>query len=147
MDDVATQDMSRRDAANGHYDGAAEQRDGAEEHDGVAARPAIQAAFAQAMTSTDATTAMAAVEGGEALVPALTRFADAYPEVVGLLAVDVGEITHDDPSRAVVAFRLGAPGYGELPLQGEAVRVDGTWKVAHSTIAGMLGAAGFAPDA
>lgn len=116
--------------------------------DGHVAQPAhaaIQAAFTQAMTSTDAATAMAAVQDGDALVPALTRFADAYPEVVGLLNVNVGAITQES-GRILVSFDLGAPGYGELPLRGEAVRVDGTWKVARSTIAGMLGAAGFAPD-
>ncbi|MGZ4666636.1 MAG: hypothetical protein ACXV5Q_16755 [Frankiaceae bacterium] len=139
MDEVGTQDMHLRGAAHGQYDGPAEQCDGG------AAREAIQAAFVQAMTSADADTAMAAVQDGDALVPALTRFVDAYPEVVGMLAVDVGDITHDESGRTVVSFQLGAPGYGELPLQGEAVRVDGTWKVARSTIAGMLGAAGFAP--
>jgi hypothetical protein len=160
VDEVETPDVRRRGAEYGHYDGAARHgqydvaaRDGHYDgaardgrYDGAAAREAIHAAFVQAMTSADAVTAMAAVQDGDALVPALTRFADTYPEIVGTLAVDVADITHDEPGRALVSFQLGAPGYGELPLQGEAVRVDGTWKVAHSTIAGMLGAAGFAPE-
>jgi len=110
------------------------------------AHDAIRAAFTQAMTSTDAVIAMAAVQDGDPLVPVLARFVDAFPEVVGILTVDVGAITQES-GRTLVSFNLAAPGYGELSLQGEAVRVDGTWKVARSTIAGMLGAAGFAPDA
>ena len=130
-------------------DGQGLRPPGATDHRARAVDPAdeaIRAAFTQAMTSADTATAMAAVQDGHALVPALTRFVDAFPEIVGLLRVTVGTITRE-LGRIQVSFVLAAPGYGELPLQGEAVCVDGAWKVARSTIAGMLGAAGFAPDA
>ncbi|WP_231861401.1 hypothetical protein [Frankia alni] len=117
--------------------------------DVAAAAAAIRAAFTTAFTGDqDAEAALAAVDDGASLQSTLETVRDRHPQATWSARVLIGEPVFTDPAHASLAFEVvlsHAPAYGTL--LGEAVLVDGRWKVARSTYCTVMSWAGVScPD-
>jgi hypothetical protein len=109
-----------------------------------AARAAIDAAF---HTAFDAgipdEQRFAAVEDGPELLAAGRRAAAKFPEAAASISATVHRITFIDPTRAAVNFELLYEGAMLLgPQDGEAVFLDGHWKVSRATRCAIIEQAG-----
>jgi Clp amino terminal domain, pathogenicity island component/ClpX C4-type zinc finger len=114
--------------------------------DADAARVAITAAFASSGTESEDGRSVPTVEGGETLGPTLTaakeRRRDVAPETAEVVFM-VDEISFIDATHAAVWFSISVNGASILPnSRGDAVIVDGEWKMSRSTFCELMGLAG-----
>jgi hypothetical protein len=112
--------------------------------DPAAARAEIDAAF---HTAFDAgipdEQRFTAVEDGPELLPAGRRAAAKFPAAAASISATVHQITFIDPTRAAVNFELLYEGAMLLgPQDGEAVYLDGLWKVSRETRCAIIEQAG-----
>ncbi len=112
--------------------------------DADAARAAITTAFAASGTESEDGRSVPTVEGGEILGPTLRAARERLrspgtAEVVYM----VDEISFIDATHAAVWFSIAVDGASVLPnRRGDAIIVDGTWKMARSTFCELVGLAG-----
>jgi hypothetical protein len=112
------------------------------------ARAGIASAFSAHGTSSQDGRSVPTVERGDNLGPVLAeakeRHRDTVPETADV-AVSVDEIEFIDPSHAAVWFTISVDGRALLGSDlGDAVLVDGEWKMARSTFCGLMARAGVA---
>ncbi len=110
------------------------------------AETAIRAAFAGSSTESEDGASVPTIEKGEALGPVLVaakkRRRDVVPLDAEVLTL-VDEVVFTDPNHAAVLFSIVANGRTMLSRhRGDAVLVDGAWKVARSTFCGLMAMAG-----
>jgi hypothetical protein len=121
---------------------------GAEPEGADAARTEIRAAFAASTTTSDDGQALPYVEKGDDLGPSLAAASERGRGVVpeGETAVtSADEIHFYDGQRALVWFSISAGNRTLLGRhRGEAVLVDGEWKMARATFCGIMAMAGIA---
>ncbi|MCM3920688.1 hypothetical protein ND748_03220 [Frankia sp. AiPs1] len=115
----------------------------------AAAAAEVKAAFTTAFTGgQDVETVLAAVDDGAALRSTLATVRELHPRPTASARVLVGEPVFSDPTHASLPFEVvlsSAPSYGTQ--LGEAVLVDGRWKVARSSYCAVMSWAGvFCPD-
>ncbi|KJE19767.1 hypothetical protein FF36_05966 [Frankia torreyi] len=117
--------------------------------DVAAAAAEVRAAFTTAFTGgRGIETVLAAVDDGAALRSTLATVRERHPQPTASARVLVGEPVFTDPAHASLPFEVvlsSAPAYGTL--LGEAVLVDGRWKVARSSYCTAMSWAGVScPD-
>ncbi len=111
-----------------------------------AAAADIRAAFAGSGTESEDGVSVHTVEGGETLGPVLVA-AKEQPRGIApqgaTVVTSVDEIVFIDPGHAAVWFSIAVDGTTMLSRRrGEAVVVDGVWKVARSTFCELMALAG-----
>lgn len=105
----------------------------------------VVAAFVQAFTGgqADPDAALAAVQDGPALRPAVEQARRNFPEAVTTSRPTVGEVVFLEPTTAAVTFALSYRGGINFGDQiGYAVLVDGRWRVARETYCTVMSWAG-----
>ena len=111
-----------------------------------AARSEIAAAFAGFGALSEDGRSVPSVEGGEALGPVLTAAKERWRDVVpptANVAATVDEIVFVDPIHAAVWFSISLDGRPMLQRhRGDAIVVEGRWKMARSTFCGVMSMAG-----
>jgi len=112
--------------------------------DADAARVAITAAFAGSGTESEDGRSVPTVEGGETLGPTLTAAKERRRDIAsGEVVFLVDEISFLDATHAAVWFSISVNGASMLPnRRGDAVIVDGEWKMSRSTFCELMGLAG-----
>jgi hypothetical protein len=109
-----------------------------------AAADEIRSAFVRAFdASTPSEERYALVEDGGAIAAAGDEAAAKFPEASKTITARVHSITLTGPDSADVTFELLYDGAMLLgPQEGEAVRIDGTWKVSRATRCAIIEQAG-----
>jgi hypothetical protein len=110
------------------------------------AESAIRAAFAGSGKASEDGTSVPMVEKGETLAPVLAAAKENRrgigPEGAEFVT-SVDEIVFTDPDHAAVWFSIAVAGRTLLSHhRGDALVVDGIWKVARSTFCGLMALAG-----
>jgi hypothetical protein len=108
------------------------------------ARAEIASAYAAIATATEDGESVPSVERGDDLGPALRRARDRRPPLISpQYGVDVGPIVFVDHEHAAVWFTITVDGRpSPVNRRGEAVLVDGSWKMARSTFCELMALAG-----
>ena len=106
----------------------------------------IRTAFAASDTASDDGASVPAVQGGVTLGPVLAaakeRHRDVAPQDTDVV-ISVDGLVFTDPDHAAVWYSLSIVGRTMLPRRrGDAVVVDGVWKVARSTFCDLMDLAG-----
>jgi hypothetical protein len=109
-----------------------------------AARAEIAAAFASSATPSEDGASVPSVEGGANLGPTLLAAQGRSPFPPSAeVSIDVDYIAFLDPEHAAVSFTITIGGVPRLPdRRGDAVVVDGAWKMARSTFCELMRVAG-----
>jgi hypothetical protein len=111
--------------------------------DPTAARQQIEAAYRTVFTAKGSTGAAPDLEGGPVLSAAARKQLQAgYGDILGKLTVRVDDFRFLNPAQAALSFDLllnGAP--VTAPTVGQAVLVNGKWKVARATFCTIVGRA------
>jgi hypothetical protein len=108
----------------------------------AAAKKQIELAFSSHGTLSDDGASLPMVEGGENLGPTRTAAAERHPEVVPV-EISVNRTVFVDAEHAAVWFSISHQGRPLLTdHRGDAVVVDGTWKMARSTFCDLMSMAG-----
>ncbi|MEX5713561.1 hypothetical protein AB1484_36525 [Parafrankia sp. FMc6] len=117
---------------------------GRQPRDPAAARSAIGQAYTQAFTGgQDPAHSLAVVEDGPDLADTLAQAIQNFPEATHTAAVTTSDIVFTDPRHAALRFRIAYQGgidFGEQ--NGNALIVDGEWKVSRGTYCMVMGWAG-----
>ncbi len=108
------------------------------------AEAAVKAAYAQAFTGgQDPAHSLAAVEDGPDLAATLAQAIQNFPEATHTAAVTTSDIVFTDPRHAALRFRIAYQGGIDFGKQnGNALIVDGKWKVSRGTYCMVMGWAG-----
>jgi hypothetical protein len=109
-----------------------------------AARAEIAAAFASSATPSEDGASVPSVEAGANLGPALLAAQGRSPfPPPAEVSIDVDHIAFLDPEHAAVSFTITIGGVPRLrDRRGDAVVVDGAWKMARSTFCELMSLAG-----
>lgn len=106
----------------------------------------IRAAFAASGTESADGASVPAVQGGETLGPVLVAAKERNRDLSrpgSDVVISVDAMVFTDPGHAVVWFSVAVDGSVMLPRHlGDAVLVDGAWKVARSTFCDLMALAG-----
>jgi hypothetical protein len=110
-----------------------------------AARTAIERAFAQHGTQSDDGRSLPFVEGGDNLGPTVRAAAERHPGVYegSTVTISIDQVSFVDETHAAVWFSVSVDNVSRLRNhRGDAVVVDGEWKMARSTFCGLMAMAG-----
>ena len=120
--------------------------EGEQPEDPQTARDAIKAAFSQSRIASDDGASVPTVEHGDNLGPTLTeanrRHLGIAPEE-SQVNISADQIVFVDAEHAAVMFTIWIDGRQMMqPVRGDAVRVDGSWKMARSTFCQLMAMGG-----
>jgi Clp amino terminal domain, pathogenicity island component/ClpX C4-type zinc finger len=105
----------------------------------------IRAAFAGSGTGSEDGASVPTVEEGETLGPVLAAAKERHrglaPSDAGVV-IAVETVVFVDPAHAAVRYTVSVDGTTMLTRRGDAVQVDGAWKVARSTFCDLMALAG-----
>jgi hypothetical protein len=110
-----------------------------------AARAAIERAFAEHGTQSEDGRSLPFVEGGHNLGPTVRAAAERHPGVSegSTVTISIDQVSFVDATHAAVWFSVSVDNVSRLRNhRGDAVVVDGEWKMARSTFCGLMAMAG-----
>jgi hypothetical protein len=116
---------------------------GPQPEDPDAARNEIEVAFAASNSESEDGRSVPSVEKGDNLGPTLAAARANRPDISARVVISVDEVVFVDTQHAAVWFSISVDGHPLLSHhRGDAVLVDGTWKMARSTFCQLMAMGG-----